>query len=131
MDIMNKILTKKNQIFNNYVMDAGSLNRRCVAGRSELGINFEGKVSRCPQSGDYIGDLMVENLRRYGKKQIALQVIYFQMFVLIVLFLKCVLVDVGYLLSLHLERGMQLIPKQILITLIQLLRILKGILKAC
>lgn len=65
---MNKILTKRNQIFNNYVMDAGSLNRRCVAGRSELGINFEGKVSRCPQSGDYIGDLMVEDFKTIWEK---------------------------------------------------------------
>lgn len=44
------------------------MNRRCVAGRSELGINFEGKVSRCPQSGDYIGDLMVEDFKAIWAK---------------------------------------------------------------
>jgi radical SAM protein with 4Fe4S-binding SPASM domain len=39
------------------------MNRRCVAGRTELGINFEGKVARCPQSGDYVGDLMTEDFQ--------------------------------------------------------------------
>jgi len=39
------------------------MNRRCVAGRTELGINCEGKVARCPQSGDYVGDLMTEDFQ--------------------------------------------------------------------
>jgi radical SAM protein with 4Fe4S-binding SPASM domain len=39
------------------------MNRRCVAGRTELGINCEGKIARCPQSGDYVGDLMTEHFK--------------------------------------------------------------------
>lgn len=39
------------------------MNRRCVAGRTELGISCEGKVARCPQSGDYVGDLTSEDFK--------------------------------------------------------------------
>lgn len=44
------------------------MNRRCVAGRTELGINCEGKIARCPQSGDYVGDLMTEDFQTIWSK---------------------------------------------------------------
>lgn len=43
------------------------MNRRCVAGRSELGISCEGMVSRCPQSSDYIGSIMAESFETVWK----------------------------------------------------------------
>ncbi len=44
------------------------MNRRCVAGRTELGISCEGKISRCTQSEDYVGDLMTEDFQTIWSK---------------------------------------------------------------
>jgi len=44
------------------------MNRRCVAGRTELGISCEGKISRCVQSGDCVGDIMGEDFQTIWSK---------------------------------------------------------------
>lgn len=44
------------------------MNRRCVAGRTEIGISCEGIVSRCVQSGEYVGDLREEDFKDIWKK---------------------------------------------------------------
>jgi len=44
------------------------MNRRCVAGKTELGISCEGKITRCTQSGDYVADLMIEDFQTIWSK---------------------------------------------------------------
>lgn len=45
-----------------YVNDISPfINRRCVAGRTEIGISSTGKVKSCAQSDNFVGDIMTED----------------------------------------------------------------------